>query len=347
MTGNADWYQQPDGTYRYWDGQQWTVTDADYRVSQAGRGPAAKPTRTGLPAWGWIGIGLGTVVVMCGGLGLAGSTLESVDDSSGTTSSSIPVDPTPRTTDASPPATPPSPTTSTSTSAPSIEAPTPTAAAALPPPPVLPDPPTALASPLATAAQTVVPVIRVVDGDTIETSIGTIRLIGIDTPERGECNYDTATAELAGALAAHGNQVVLAPGATDNTDKYGRLLRYVDTVDGEDLNLHMIATGLATARYDSRDGYGGHPRESDYVAADVGSPAPGCALAAPPPASATPAPQAPAQPAPFAAPLGEPWNQPGPPDLDCGDIGRSVTITGPDYHNLDGDGDGIGCESYG
>lgn len=42
----------------------------------------------------------------------------------------------------------------------------------------------------------------------------------------------------------------------------------------------------------------------------------------------------------------EPWNSPGP-DLDCPDIGRRVFITGPDYHGLDRDGDGVGCESYG
>jgi Tfp pilus assembly protein FimV len=40
----------------------------------------------------------------------------------------------------------------------------------------------------------------------------------------------------------------------------------------------------------------------------------------------------------------EPWNMPGP-DLDCADIGHQVTITGPDYHDLDRDGDGIACES--
>jgi micrococcal nuclease len=43
---------------------------------------------------------------------------------------------------------------------------------------------------------------------------------------------------------------------------------------------------------------------------------------------------------------GEPWNSPGP-DLDCADIGHKVYITGPDYHRLDRDGDGVGCESYG
>ncbi|HZK04654.1 MAG TPA: hypothetical protein VFC82_02270 [Actinomycetaceae bacterium] len=42
----------------------------------------------------------------------------------------------------------------------------------------------------------------------------------------------------------------------------------------------------------------------------------------------------------------EPWNQPGP-DLDCSDIRQMVRITGPDYHRLDRDGDGWGCESYG
>lgn len=43
---------------------------------------------------------------------------------------------------------------------------------------------------------------------------------------------------------------------------------------------------------------------------------------------------------------GRPWNRPGP-DLDCADIGFPVIITGTDYHNLDADGDGRGCESYG
>jgi hypothetical protein len=33
-------------------------------------------------------------------------------------------------------------------------------------------------------------------------------------------------------------------------------------------------------------------------------------------------------------------------DLDCSDIGHSVSVLGPDIYNLDADGDGIGCESY-
>ena len=40
------------------------------------------------------------------------------------------------------------------------------------------------------------------------------------------------------------------------------------------------------------------------------------------------------------------WNRPGP-DLDCADIPtkfKPVRITGPDYHRLDRDGDGWGCD---
>jgi len=33
-------------------------------------------------------------------------------------------------------------------------------------------------------------------------------------------------------------------------------------------------------------------------------------------------------------------------DLDCIDIGHRVTVVGLDIHHFDGDGDGIGCESY-
>lgn len=94
------------------------------------------------------------------------------------------------------------------------------------------------------------------------------------------------------------------------------------------------------ARYDSRDGYGAHPREADYVAAaapDVSCPAPVAAVQRP---AATPsAVQR------FVAPV-EPRNQPAP-DLDCSDIRRTVRITSPDYHRLDADGSGWGCESYG
>ena len=110
----------------------------------------------------------------------------------------------------------------------------------------------------------------VIDGDTIDTSAGRVRVIGIDTPERGECNFGPASSLLSRLIAQSGNQVVLVavPGK-DDTDRYGRLLRYVDSPSGQDLGREIIANGLAISRYDSRDGYGAHPREADYVALDA------------------------------------------------------------------------------
>lgn len=180
-------------------------------------------------------------------------------------------------------------------------------------------------------------VFHVLDGDTVDVEVhGRVRIIGIDTPERGQCGYQNAT-DLMEYLVL-GKEVTLVPGARDDRDRYGRLLRYID-VDGKDAGREMIGSGWAIARYDSRDGYGAHPREGDYVVLDAQVPDKTCPAPAPAPAPAQPAPAP-------AAPAGEPWNMPGP-DLDCGDIGHPVLITGPDYHRLDRDGDGRACESYG
>jgi len=116
-------------------------------------------------------------------------------------------------------------------------------------------------------------VVRVVDGDTIQVknSVGAVkkvRFIGIDTPEEGECGFVESKVALEEDLA--NKEVQLTPGATSDRDKYDRLLRYVD-LDGDDIGLRLIEDGLAIARYDSRDGYGSHPREKRYIAADEAS----------------------------------------------------------------------------
>jgi endonuclease YncB( thermonuclease family) len=113
-------------------------------------------------------------------------------------------------------------------------------------------------------------VARVVDGDTVDVAgLGTVRLVGIDTPERGECGFEAASVALEQLVL--GRSVRLVPGAQDDRDRYDRLLRYVDQ-DGEDAGLALLEAGLAIARYDSRDGYGAHPRERRYVAADRAAP---------------------------------------------------------------------------
>lgn len=92
-------------------------------------------------------------------------------------------------------------------------------------------------------------VVDVVDGDTIHVVLRpgreeTVRLIGINAPEHGECLADRATRRL-GELVA-GRRVRLARDVSDR-DQYGRLLRYVST--GERfVNRVLVVEGLALSR---------------------------------------------------------------------------------------------------
>ena len=178
-------------------------------------------------------------------------------------------------------------------------------------------------------------VTHVVDGDTVDLADGErVRLVGIDTPEVGECGYEQSSLALARLVLDRQVELVVSD---EDRDGYGRLLRYVD-VDGVDAGLQLVRDGLAVARYDSRDGYGFHPREPQYVAADRGSRPPSCAR----PRGFAAAPAAPAGAG--CAPGYSPCVPPGPPDLDCADVGGPVRVSGPDPHRLDGDGDGTACE---
>ncbi len=114
-------------------------------------------------------------------------------------------------------------------------------------------------------------VVHVVDGDTVDVRAGDgqqerIRIVGIDTPERGECGFGPSTSAMQDLVLER--EVEVTPAARTERDRYGRLLAYID-VDGVDAGLALIEAGLAVARYDSRDGYGRHPREERYVAADA------------------------------------------------------------------------------
>ncbi len=112
--------------------------------------------------------------------------------------------------------------------------------------------------------------VRWSDGDTVVTTHGTIRLIGIDTPEVGTCGAKKAT-RIARRLAPVGSTIKLAnPTSVVNQDKYDRKLRYV-LVGGVDIGLRQIRKG-AQARYDGLDGYDKHPRQGKYRKADDKNP---------------------------------------------------------------------------
>ena len=68
-----------------------------------------------------------------------------------------------------------------------------------------------------------------------------------------------------------GEARLVNPAGVDDRDHYDRLLRYVHD-SGRDTGLSLIKLGLAKARYDGRDGYDRHPRQSTYRRADRNNP---------------------------------------------------------------------------
>ena len=107
-------------------------------------------------------------------------------------------------------------------------------------------------------------VVRWIDGDTVKTTKGTIRLVGVDTPERGRCGYTKAT-RIAKRTAPKGTVVRLGnPRSVDNRDKYNRKLRYV-AKGRTDIAAKQIRKG-SKARYDSLDGYDWAPEAGQVPA---------------------------------------------------------------------------------
>lgn len=98
------------------------------------------------------------------------------------------------------------------------------------------------------------PVVKIVDGDTIDVRIDgeveRVRLIGIDTPETVDPRrpvgcFGKEASERTRALL-EGQTVRLEPDPSqDNRDRSGRLLRFVWLDDGRLVNLDLIAEGYA------------------------------------------------------------------------------------------------------
>jgi len=215
-------------------------------------------------------------------------------------------------------------------------------------------------------------VTSITDGDTFRADLAdgrneSIRLTGIDAPEPNEPLGDEAAALL--HLLISGRSVRLVPDVSDR-DAFGRLLRYV-YVEAMFVNEAMVESGLAVAlRYEPdiamAEVLEEAQRRAQTTTTDKAVASSSTATTAEPPpttiaTTATTATTASAPSPPTTAAtaanchdsyLGE-CLIPGIGDYDCaGGSGNgpnyvysTVQVVGYDEFGLDGDGDGLGCES--
>ena len=103
----------------------------------------------------------------------------------------------------------------------------------------------ALSNFLSTSEQ--VHVDRIIDGDTIESNKTSIRLLGINTPERGELYYEEAKEFLEQEIF---NKTVNLKYGKERYDKYQRVLAYI-FLDNTNINLKIVENGLANIYFPS------------------------------------------------------------------------------------------------
>jgi endonuclease YncB( thermonuclease family) len=106
--------------------------------------------------------------------------------------------------------------------------------------------------PVAAPAEAVWTTVEVVDGDTLRVDgpegEQTVRIIGINAPERGECFHDEAAAALQFSVGDRDLQLVRD---VSDVDQYGRTLRYVELADGTDVGAALVEGGYARShRYE-------------------------------------------------------------------------------------------------
>ncbi len=88
---------------------------------------------------------------------------------------------------------------------------------------------------------------RVIDGDTIVVNSSSIRLLGINSPERGEKYYEEAKNFLVKEIL---NKTVELKFGKDRYDKYNRLLAYV-FLGEKNVNLGLVEKGFANFYFPS------------------------------------------------------------------------------------------------
>ena len=95
---------------------------------------------------------------------------------------------------------------------------------------------------------------RVIDGDTIDIGNNSVRLLGINTPEREEFYYSEAKEFLEQEVL---NKNITLEFAGERYDKYGRVLAYI-FLNYTNVNVKMVENGFANYYF-----YSGKDRYSD------------------------------------------------------------------------------------
>jgi len=91
-------------------------------------------------------------------------------------------------------------------------------------------------------------VLRIIDGDTVEVENNIkIRLLGINTPEKGEEYYYEAKNFLGLSIL---NKTIELKKGKEERDLYGRELRYLFS-DGKNINLELVKKGFANPYFPS------------------------------------------------------------------------------------------------
>ncbi|MCL4266082.1 MAG: thermonuclease family protein [Anaerolineae bacterium] len=184
-------------------------------------------------------------------------------------------------------------------------------------------------------------VARIIDGDTIEVGINGVsyrlRYIGMDTPERGQPFFEEATE--ANRQLVEGQTVILVKDVSE-TDRYGRLLRYIYLQDGTFVNAELVKRGFAQVATFPPD----VAHQALFITLERQAREAGRGLwAQPEPPNTSESSRFPQICDPAYPTV---CISPPPPNLNCGDVPhRNFEALPADPHGFDRDNDGVGCES--